>query len=376
MKMMKIMKNKIVVMEEFIMKLKKSLSIILAIILVASCLFITAAAENEDVIVSLKGEAQAIVGAEYEVTLNVAETVADSVGGISCDVTYDKDRFTFDRVEISKKFATANGIAQSDTEGKIVKTSTEGIVNVLLLQVEGDKEANNWLKLVFDVKGSAEKATTAWFGVKNAKASNASGDDLIANGLSVNVTENIFADKVNVKGASIRKDPQGNIRFEAEIKDRTNVKEIGFLMLPSKAVNNGDLKFTNDLNDKSQHLYTMANGNKITIASNGKMMEEIDANETKVFCYLKNSISMLNTAFSARAYVKLNDGTYIYSDNIVVDNNIVGGTSSRSCVDVAKAIYDLYKDEKDFSAIESIIANDSWEVSQYETVVKALAAVL
>jgi hypothetical protein len=89
---------------------------------------------------------------------------------------------------------------------------------------------------------------------------------------------------------------------------------------------------------------------------------------------------MFNTAFSARAYVKMNDGTktyYIYSDNIVVENNIVGGTSSRSCVDAAKAIYNLYKDEKDFSEIKSIITQEeSWTESDYREVVKALAAVL
>jgi hypothetical protein len=88
---------------------------------------------------------------------------------------------------------------------------------------------------------------------------------------------------------------------------------------------------------------------------------------------------MLNTEFSARAYAKLNDGTYIYSDNIIVDNNIVGGTSSRSCVDVAKAIYNLNKDKfsdevKD--EVKTIIAKDSWAVDEYKTVVKALAAVL
>lgn len=370
------------------MKLKKSLSIILAIILAVSCLCITAAAENEDVTISLKGEAQAIAEAEYEVTLNVAETTADSVGGISCEVTYNKDKFSFDRVEISKKFATANGIeqsdngiVQSDTVGKIVNTSTEGIVKVLLLQVEGDKKVNDWLTLVFDVnKGSEGKATTAWFNVdvENAKVSDASGVSLLTKDLEVNVTQNIFAEKVNVKGASIRKDPQGNIRFEAEIKDRTNVEEIGFLMLPSKAVNNGDLKFTNDLQN-GKHMYTLANGNKITIATNGKKIEDIDENDAKIYCYLKNSISMLNTEFSARAYAKLNDGTYIYSDNIIVDNNIVGGTSSRSCVDVAKAIYNLNKDKfsdevKD--EVKTIIAKDSWAVDEYKTVVKALAAVL
>ena len=362
------------------MKLKKSLSIILAIILAVSCLCITAAAENEDVTISLKGEAQAIVEAEYEVTLNVAETTADSVGGISCDVTYDKDRFTLNRVEISKKFATANGIEQSDTEGKIVKTSTEGgSVKVILLQVEGDKAANNWLKLVFKVKGSPGEAepTTAWFNIENAKVSDASGVSLLTNGLEVNVTKNIFAEKVNVNGASIKMDAAGDIRFEAEIKDRTNVEEIGFLMLPSEAVNNGDLKFTNDLNDKKQHLYTMANGKKITIASNGKNIKEIDANDNKVYCYLKNSINKFDTAFSARAYVKMKDGKYIYSDNIVVENEIVGGTSSRSCFAVAKAIYALYDPTKFSDEVKTIIAKDkdSWTVDDYKTVVKELAAV-
>lgn len=361
------------------MKIRKSLSVILAIIVALGCLSITAFAEGEQVTVSLLGEKQAIIGDEYEVSLNVAETVADSVGGIFCDVTYDKDRFTLKRVEISKAFATANDI-ENDVEGTAINTSTEGLVKVLLLQVEGDKKANNWLKFVFDVNGEAETATTAWFGIENANTSDTNGVQLIANGLSVNVTENIFEDKVNVKGASIRKDPQGNIRFEAEIIDRTDVEEIGFLMLPSKAINNGDLKFTNDYDNNgvtsAKQLYTMANGKKISIASNGKKISDIAEDETKVYCYLNNSISMLDTAFSARAYVKLNDGTYIYSDNIISSNNIVGGTSSRSCVDVAKAIYNLNKDTYDLSAIESIIASDSWTVSDYETVVKALADVL
>ena len=223
--------------------------------------------------------------------------------------------------------------------------------------------------------GEAE-STTAWFNVdvENAKVSDASGDSLLTKDLEVNVTQNIFAEKVNVKGASIRKDPQGNIRFEAEIKDRTNVEEIGFLMLPSKAVNNGDLKFTNDLQN-GKHMYTLANGNKITIATNGKKIEDIDENDAKIYCYLKNSISMLNTEFSARAYAKLNDGTYIYSDNIIVDNNIVGGTSSRSCVDVAKAIYALCDPTSFSEDVKNLMDKISWTESEYKKVVEELAAV-
>ena len=351
------------------MKTKKLLSFLLAVILMVGCMGITASAEGETVTVSLLGEKQAIIGAEYEVVLNVNETTADSVGGIDCEVTYDKDKFTLTRIEISEQFAGANKIATSDVS-KLINTSVEGKIRVMLLQVANDGIDNNWITFVFTVKGEAATGD-AWFGItEETELSNAQGTQLLTRGLATSVTKNIFNETVKVNGASIKKDGNGDIRFEAEIIDKTNVKEIGFIMLPTKAVNNGDMTITAD------GKYTMANGNTITLAKASTTVDKLTSSK-KMYCYLENSAIQfsLDTSFSARAYVKLEGDTYIYSDNIIVDNGIVGGTSSKSCIETAKAIIKMYKAQgKDVSSLETYLTADvdTWKAN-YKSIVTKLA---
>jgi hypothetical protein len=100
--------------------------------------------------------------------------------------------------------------------------------------------------------------------------------------------------------------------------------------------------------------------------------------ETVFYANLINSsatASRINTAVSARAYVKLTDGTIIYSDNAVSDKNIAGGTSSRSCIDVMKGVAAAngYIDDAEES-IKGILdkANKDWTLEDYAAVVKAV----
>lgn len=356
------------------MKIKKLFSILVAAVLMIGCIGISASAADETVTVSLLGEKQAIVSEEYEVMINVDETTADLVGGISCDIKYDTAKFTFKRIEINSKFADTNGLNDTSIESKIVNTSVAGVVSVVLLDVPEDTAKSNWLTVVFDVNDGQDEGTAS-FELTNVKVADATGAKLLTNSLTVDVTKNIYSHMINVNGASIKKDGAGEIRFEAEIDadvDRSKIEEIGFLMIPAVCLNNGDLAFTDSGN------YTLADGRTVSIASGCKKISEIDENESKIFCYLTDTLTYkLSMSFAARAYIKMTDGTIIYSDNqtYVADSdtyekNIKGGTSSKSCIETAKAIIELY----DVTELETYLTADTetW-TTNYSDIVKKLA---
>ncbi len=361
------------------MKTKKLFSVVLAVILIVGCVGITATAESGTVTVSLLGEKQAVAGEEYEVILNVEETSADLVGGISCDVEYDKDKFELNRVEISQEFANANHLENGRDS---INTTTTGVAKVILLDVNNDSANTDWITLVFTVK--AEQETSAEFKLENVKVSDSTGTQLLTNNLTVEVTNIIYDHIIDVNGASIRKDGVGNIRFEAEILsgsvDMSEIIEVGFLMVPAACLKgdlyNGDLTFT----DSGK--YTTADGRTVTIATNSKEGSRILDN--KFYCYLTNTTSFkLNTTFAARAYIKIDDGTeeglIIYSDNQTYiegsktyEKNIKGGTSSKSCIETAKAIIELY----DVTDLKSYLTADTatW-TANYTDIVEKLAEV-
>lgn len=365
------------------MKSKKLLSIILATVLLVGCISLQVSAADTTATISLVGEKQAIVGAEYEVVLNVKETSADLVGGISADVIYDSAKFKLERVEISSDFATANSINEATNA---INTSTAGKITVVLLDAPNDESENNWLTFVFTVK---ESIGTAQFNLENVNVSDATGSKLITNNLTVDITDNsVYAHMIDVNGASIKKDGAGEIRFEAQLDStvleaiksgKSNIAEIGFMMLPTIYLDNGDLTNTQK--------YTSLKYGEKSVASDSVKVSDLPKDfDGKFYCYLKQSTTKfkLTTLFSARAFVKLSDGTtYVYSDNQTYDadsetyvKNIKGGTSSKSCIETAKAIYEIYKSEIE-TDISGIIAKDSkeWSTDDYASVVSALASV-
>lgn len=364
------------------MKTKKLLSILLAAILMIGCVSVTASAADQTVTVSLLGEKQAVAEEEYEVMINVEETTADLAGGISCDVNYDTTKFELNRIEISSAFADVNDLSDDSGESQIINTSVPGVVSVVLVDVADDSTKSNWLTLVFTVL--ADQETSAEFSLENVKVSNSTGTQLVTNNLTVEVTDIIYDHILDVNGASIRKDGVGNIRFEAEILsgsvDMNDVIEVGFLMIPAACLKgdlyNGDLTFT----DSGK--YTTADGRTVTIATNSKEGSRIVGD--KIYCYLTNTTSFkLNTTFAARAYIKIDDGTQdgliIYSDNQTYvtssksyEKNIKGGTSSKSCIETAKAIIELYN----VTDLKSYLTADTatW-TANYTDIVERLAEV-
>lgn len=367
------------------MNTKRFISIAIAIVLLISCMSISASAEGSSATISLKGEAHAVSGAEYKVALNVSESTADLVGGLSCDVTYNTDMFTLKRVEMASDFAAANYISDDGYSETI--SEADGKISVALLDVTGDQAENKWITFVFEVLNSEGNAE---FVLDNAQVSNATGTELITADLSVDIvgTEegviHFYKPQTNVNGASIKKDVTdengnivGNIRFEAQLDesiDKSTISEIGFVMLPTACLDNGELTIT------ESGKYTMANGREVSIAYNGKSIESLDDLENRYYCYLTNTMEFpLTMSFAARPYVKLNNGTYVYGYNEVMENNIVSGTSKKSCIDIAKAIYAEYVTKYpsyDFGAIADIVALDaeSWTTENYQMVVNALVA--
>lgn len=366
------------------MKTKKLFSFVLVVILLVGCVGITAYAADETVTVSLLGEKQAVATEEYEVMINVDETVVDLVGGISCDVVYDERYFELDRIEITTEFATHNKLADDLGNNEIINNNKSGRVSVVLLDVPDDGAKSNWLTLVFDVT-AVQESYPAQFKLENVKLSNSTGTNLVTNDLAVEVTDVIYDHILDLNGASIRKDGVGNIRFEAEIEsgsiDMSEVIEVGFLMIPAACLKgdlyNGDLTFT----DSGK--YTTADGRTVTIATNAKEGSRI-ADGDKIYCYLTNTTSFkLNTTFAARAYIKIDDGTeeglIIYSDNQtyiegskIYEKNIKGGTSSKNCIETAKAIIELYN----VTDLKSYLTADTatW-TENYTDIVERLAEV-
>ena len=370
------------------MKIKGLFSILLAMVLFCSCVCISASAASTATI-SLKGEANAVIGTEYKVSLTVSESAADLVGGISCVVGYDTDKFELKRVEITSAFAGANRI-ESGEYNKVAREN-DGKISVALLDVDGDSAQGKWLTFVFEV---LESEGSANFTVSNAKASNAAGTTLVTSDMSVDITASqdgtidFHKPQTNINGASIKKDVKdgegnvvGNIRFEAQLDEsieKNNIAEIGFLLLPTKLANNGDLTFTGEYDSSGTYpLYTMANGQKVSISQNGISIDQLKNTDGKFYCYFEGTLNYpLDLSYSARHYVKLKDGTYVYGYNENGGKNITRGTSSRSCVEVAKAIYELYKNDYNFTQdVTDIIGKQTaWNATDYQTVVNALAA--
>ena len=361
------------------MNAKRIFSIVLAIILTISCMSFSASAENSSVTISLQGEDHAVIGAEYKVSLNVSESAADTVGGLSCDITYNTEKFRLKRAELASDFANANYIA-ADGYSNLIRDNA-GKISVMLLDVAGDQAQNKWITFVFEVLTSDGVAN---FTLDNAVVSDDVGKTFIDSELVVDITDEeieIFTPQTTVNGASIKKDVKdgngnivGNIRFEAQLSDIIDERavEVGFVMLPTAFLDNGELTVT------ESGKYTMANGREISIAYNGKAITSVDDADNRYYCYLTNTMDFpLDMSFSARAYVKLNDGSYIYGYNEIMENNISSGTSSRSCVDIAKAIYNEYKtkySDYDFTEIETIVAKTAseWTTDDYQLVVNTL----
>lgn len=341
-------------------KVKKILALLLTSILSVSFCSICAFA-TDSVEVSLKSSvAPAVNGEIYEVTLCVSDT---TVGGVQGTLTYDSTLFKLNEaggVTVTPAFAEANRLSENESAA-MIKDDGAGTINFALLS---DGTSTDWITFNFLVLGSTGKAD---FTLSNVKVSNAAGTARIATVTTESKTDvAVYAHAVDVNGASVRTDSSVDIRFEIELDKNINenfadvkIKKIGLVLIPTEYL----LAEGKELTVDEDVLYS---GKKAAIAE-----RDVTSEDTIVYVNLTNSATdkNLNRAYTARAFVRLEDGTVIYSDNIVDANNIDNGMSSRSCVDVAKAVAESLNLTD--TAIQEILVKDSWTLDEYKTVIKA-----
>lgn len=346
--------------------MKKVLAILLATLLVTGMMSFGASADTESVTVALSGSAQAIKGESYEVTLSAPKTV----GGIQGEIAYDKEDFTLKDIEMTSAFAAANKITAEEKTNLI--TDKDGVIKFALLSDAG--EDTKWVTFIFTVSEDATAATSSFAFVENSvKVSDAAGVNLITEGLTeVSVTDTpVYVPALDVAGASVKTDGQADIRFEIDLgvnNYKGQIEEIGVIMIPTRFVAEGQ-----ELVYDTENVKYSGKTAKKAYSPASKI-----GDETTFYANLLNSStkkSRINTAISARAYIKLTTGEIIYSDNASGDKNIAGGTSSRSCIDVMKGVAANH-DFSDNAEITTILAkaNSDWELEDYAAVVAAVNA--
>ena len=345
--------------------MKKIIAILLALLLVTAMMSFSASADAT-VTVALGGSAQAIKGELYEVTLSAPKTV----GGISGEILYDKESFTLENIEITSDFAAANKINQNEKTSLIA--DDDGVIKFALLSDKIEK-SSVWVTFIFavtDAVGAESKAVS--FKLNDVEVSNAAGTGLITEDLNaVSVTDTpIYVPAINVAGATIRTNGEADIRFEADFSAlfdsvyREQIAEVGMVGIPTFLMKDGEELVV----DGTYGGYS-AKTAKITAAN---LNEDTTTISTK-FRYASSTDALLRTKYSARAYIKLTSGEIIYSDNIISENNISGGTSSRSCIDVARAV----AAEKGITSDDVEIlgkADSEWTVDSYSGLIDAINA--
>ncbi len=342
--------------------MKKFLSILLATLLVAGMMSFGASADTESVTVSLSGSAQAIKGEQYEVTLSAPKTV----GGISGVIDYDEASFALTNVAVTSAFAEVNKISAAtdliEDDGKVIKFA---------LLSDKSSDDNVWITFIFAVASDAE-AEKASFTLDNVEVSDADGLGLITEGLTeVSVSDlSVYAPALNVAGATIRTNGEADIRFEADFSTvfesayRDKIAEVGIVGIPTRFMKDGE-----ELVVDGVYGGYSAKTAKITA-------EKLEATTTTIstkFRYSSSTDALLRTKYSARAYIKLNDGKIIYSDNVITENNISGGTSSRSCIDVARAVAaEMGVTSEDAGAEILSLEDAAWTVTTYEALIETI----
>ena len=319
----------------------------------------------EPVKVSLNGATQAIKGDTYEVTLTIDSP--ENAGGVSGEIEYDENSFSIENANISSSIATANKIGLD--EGLFLTNASAGIIKFVIIS---DNNTNNLLTINFTTKDDANTELVS-FMLKNVKVSDTEGSVLVENlTTSIENSTNVYEKALDVKGATVRTNGEADIRFEADFSDvfnsiyRADIAEVGVIAIPTAFIATGQ-ELTLD------GTYSGAKA-KVAKISGKDLWAETTTISTKLR-YSSSTPVLLRTKYSARAYIKLNDGTVIYSDNKISNNNIVGGTSSRSCIDVIRAI--AANNGITDANLPILSADDAaWTVENYKTVIDAVNAKL
>ncbi len=340
--------------------MKKIIALFLSILMIASMTALTASAEGTAVEVKLVADTEvgAVKGSVYSVTLQIADA---TVGGVQGTVTYDKTKFDFVDITMTSSVAAANHI-EGKAEDAFKVDETAGTIEYILLcdGVNKDLATFNFTVLAAEV-GAAD------FTVTGVKVANAAGTDTVDN-TPVNA-EGIKVSPVAITADSttIRTNGQYDLRFtttiDADFAANNKIKEVGMILIPTSLIAEGK----EVVNDET--------GAKFCVDGVTPQIAKIPYT-TEFNVYYANinntGANHMNRLYSLRAFVVLENGTVIYSDNDVDGKPIENGTISRSCKTTAIALYELYKDTYTFSATAKEVVeekvNEKWTADEYKII--------
>ncbi len=346
--------------------MKKAIVVLLVMLILMSTLVVSIAAE-EPINISLVGSSQAIKGEMYEVSVCIDSP--SRAGGLFGRINYDNSKFTIESVSISSSIAKVNRVEEIESEQII--SESNGVIDFAIIS---DKVSSKLMTINFQTKDDAEISATS-FEFANVEVSDVRGITKVSN-LTTNIEEEnitVYEKALDVIGASVRTNGAADIRFTVDLgvnNYKGQIAEVGVIMIPTRFVEEGQELVYDTENVK----YSGKTAKKAY-----SFADQI-GDETQFYANLINSsssASRVQTEISARAYIKLNDGTIIYSDNIDTSRNIAGGTSSRCCIDVMKSIAAEkgYVDDNN-NTVQQILKkeNKNWTLDDYAKVVEAVKA--
>lgn len=339
---------------------KKIIAILVTLTMLLSVAALTANAGTAPT-VKLVGRTQVANGDSYVVDFLVtgAET-----GGVQGTITYNTDAFDYVGTEFSAEFGAVNKI----TDNVVKVDETNGTIAFIGLNPGNDVV---WFTLEFTAKGVSDEAALAVGNdVLTLKASDLNGKTAYAEVFvelpaTVEVVE---PDQVNMAGATIKNVTAAgkqDLRFATNIKWNDEIVEYGVIFIPAQLLPKGV-----ELNCDPATVYgTNKSGKpiKAAVASSTKAIgEDFTLYATLAGSASFNAGALIQVDIVARAYVKLADGSVIYSNNDTDDRtNIDNGYATKSIIGVAKSMAtailtqterEVTYNKLDKAAVEALIA--------------------
>ena len=319
---------------------RKAIAVLVALTMLLCVVTLTASAGEAPYVV-LKGRTQMENQDIYEADLFISGVDA---GGAQGTITYDTAAFDFEEVVFTGEFAAAN----KGTDSAVKVDETNGTIAFIGINPGNDVV---WFTLKFKAVGLTDGSEFAvGDGVLKLVSAKVDGKEaFVETFVDTPEVQVVTPDQVDINGATIKATAtvgKQDIRFEATVdyKEDLTITEYGVIFLPSQLLNGYELVADPDFDYNPDETKVT----KAAIASTNEIEEDNTDQPTKLYATLTGSASFNASALaqvdiSARAYIKLSDGSVEYIDILYSNNDeettyIDNGYAKKSIIGVAKTM--------------------------------------
>ena len=315
---------------------KKIIAVLITLSMLLSAVALTAFA-GETPTVRLVGRTQVEQEDTYLVDFMVSD--AEDIGGVQGTITYDASVFTYQGVEFTKEFDDVN----KRTDNVLKHNEETGTIAFIGINPGNDAV---WFTLKFKATNLTKDAS---FDINSEvlqlKVSTKDGKDIFFK-TSVEFPKNIMVvkkEQMIMKGATIRAEKDVNnqdLKVETKINydGDLEVVECGVIFLPAQLLPKGA-----ELNCDPNYIYGLnSKGNPIKGAVARKEVVPGDGVDySTIYATLSgsstfNAGALLQVDIMSRAYIKLEDGSVIYTNNDFDGTSINDGYARKSIIGIAK----------------------------------------